>query len=349
MNNCRIQTNSAHHINSLYELIQDRVNKYIAVEKLSVALWTEHQDRLDFIYVRELDNLQPPFSLVASQNREDAAIQCIKENKSIIINTTDKTQKLFPSIKTITSSYIHTVINVPVLIDGELIGCISVQSQPFNEVDEEKVIGLKMLLNLFSGFLASQKRNQILERENTKLKDEILKQIKINEQLKELSVTDYLTGLRNRRSAHESLQKLFDTFSSQKSNHNLKDHFTIAMIDIDNFKKINDAFGHEVGDIILRGFTRIATEMLRPCGTIYRWGGEEFLLILNRCDKQAAYKVCDRIRRKVSRHTFDDVKNITISAGLAYLTPEINSAEEMLKFADQNLYKAKKSGKNCIV
>lgn len=147
--------------------------------------------------------------------------------------------------------------------------------------------------------------------------------------------TDMLTGLCSRRYFYEKLSGL-----------KTKAPVSLILIDIDNFKSINDTYGHITGDQILRQFADILQNDTRGNDMIARWGGEEFAVILPQTDVKEAFKIADRIRRKVEEHIFSYEKiicNITVSVGIASIKEEADiDIEQFFKIADKALYKAKK-------
>ncbi len=155
------------------------------------------------------------------------------------------------------------------------------------------------------------------------------------------SLTDPLTGILNRRAILEEL--------SQRMNHHLYDfeHLSILMLDIDFFKKINDNYGHIVGDKVLIKVSEIISQLIRGFDTVGRYGGEEFLVILPNTNSENAYKAAERIRKKIEETEFDDIEHLTVSIGFTSYTDE--SIESLINKADQNLYEAKRTGRNKVV
>ncbi len=153
--------------------------------------------------------------------------------------------------------------------------------------------------------------------------------------------TDMLTGLCNRRYFHEKLSGL-----------KTKTPVSLILIDIDNFKSINDTYGHITGDQILRQFADILQNNTRGNDVITRWGGEEFAVILPQTDVKEAFKIADRIRKKAEEHIFFYEKiicSITVSVGIASTkNKEDIDIEQFFKIADKALYKAKEK-KNFII
>jgi diguanylate cyclase (GGDEF)-like protein len=123
---------------------------------------------------------------------------------------------------------------------------------------------------------------------------------------------------------------------------------SVMMLDIDNFKRINDTYGHLTGDKVLKELSEIIEKSLRSEDFVGRYGGEEFLIVLPRTNKETAFKVAERIRRKIERHRFPVPEPVTVSIGVADST-EGESLEELISLADERLYRAKRSGKNRVI
>lgn len=163
---------------------------------------------------------------------------------------------------------------------------------------------------------------------------------------KELSITDALTGLYNRRHFETSADREFLRAVRYKNN------LTFAIIDIDFFKKINDTYGHLCGDKILKDVAFIINDSFRKTDMVFRYGGEEFVVILTETDSQGAQIPLERLRERIanSEFTFKTQKlNVTISIGYASNLDDAEDAVELFSFADDALYKAKESGRNRIL
>ncbi|HCA12152.1 MAG TPA: GGDEF domain-containing protein, partial [Marinobacter adhaerens] len=126
--------------------------------------------------------------------------------------------------------------------------------------------------------------------------------------------------------------------------------FSIALIDLDLFKQINDQFGHDAGDDVLREFAALMRTVIRQADVAARWGGEEFLVLLPDTSLLQALSLAERLRSQVARHPFrfrDQALPVTISAGVCSIA-KARSLDDLLKQADLNLYNAKESGRNRI-
>lgn len=156
--------------------------------------------------------------------------------------------------------------------------------------------------------------------------------------------TDELTGLANRRDMQSRLNTEFSRF--ERSGH----HFSVVLIDLDLFKRINDDFGHDAGDEVLRQFADLVRQIVRQSDVAARWGGEEFLLLLPDTTLLQALTLAERLRAEVAATRFhhrEQTLPVTISAGVCSISKS-GSINELLKQADVQLYNAKESGRNRI-
>lgn len=174
-----------------------------------------------------------------------------------------------------------------------------------------------------------------------------LKLEKANLQLFHLASHDPLTGLKNRLNLERDLESLL---THHKVNHS---PFAVAMLDVDFFKNINDDYGHDAGDFVLREIATIFTDNVREEDSVYRSGGEEFVILFNRITLEEALNRTNKIRLIIQDHLFthdDYTIRLTISGGLYH--PDLNHAEnvqEVLKCSDVALYDAKRLGRNKII
>jgi diguanylate cyclase (GGDEF)-like protein len=160
-----------------------------------------------------------------------------------------------------------------------------------------------------------------------------------------LANVDSLTGLFNRRRFETVIDKEF----KRSMRYNVP--LSCLMLDIDHFKKVNDTFGHTVGDGVLLETVKIIQNNIRDVDTVARWGGEEFIIMSPNTSKNNALIVADRIRKSMAGQSFPNVgnKKITISIGIADIPDQaIITKEQLINAADQALYDAKKNGRNRV-
>jgi diguanylate cyclase (GGDEF)-like protein/PAS domain S-box-containing protein len=163
-----------------------------------------------------------------------------------------------------------------------------------------------------------------------------------NSLLREQATTDTLTGLPNRRAIQERLAHDFGLARRNRA------PLSVLLLDVDNFKQCNDTHGHDAGDQTLRHLANILRHTLRQTDLVARYGGEEFMLILPDTNQADAGLLADRLLAALAKTTWP-VEQMTISGGIATLTPEITTQERLVSLADQALYLAKRSGKNRIL
>lgn len=161
-----------------------------------------------------------------------------------------------------------------------------------------------------------------------------------------MSVLDGLTGLYNRRQFEIGLEQEFNRTKRHPSD------FSLAILDIDFFKKVNDTYGHQYGDYVLKTVADLMKQAFRKTDLLYRYGGEELIMIMPETNIEGAVIPVQRLRRMVEEYDFNlnNVKaKVTVSIGLTMNYQDLNSPEEILKSADEALYKAKESGRNRVV
>lgn len=171
---------------------------------------------------------------------------------------------------------------------------------------------------------------------------------RMSEELKSISITDPLTGLLNRRYLQERL--IEETERAKRRNESL----TALMIDIDNFKSVNDRYGHPAGDQVLKTVAHIIREELRTIDMVARYGGEEFTVILPATDKPVSKIIAERIRGGIEDTQYWGQKipageRVTISIGMATFPDDADTADVLVERADTALYMAKSGGKNRVV
>jgi len=188
-------------------------------------------------------------------------------------------------------------------------------------------------------------RRQILEKQNLEL---IIAHRELKSALKQMSekaVRDELTGLYNR---HQFSETLYAQISVAQG---MGTPLGLLMIDVDNFKQVNDTYGHLAGDEILKAFSEIPEKCLRKADFIARYGGEEFVVLLPNTDHIKLKEVAERIRTYIGALVFDNIDKgfgVTISIGATHYH-SYEKAEQMLDRADKALYQAKKGGRNLLI
>lgn len=199
---------------------------------------------------------------------------------------------------------------------------ISILKDILKEVSELRKVNQELIAKL-----------QEKQKETERLKKEL-------DALKKQAFIDYLTGLKNRRSIQKALEDYFKDYK------NYGYPFSVIMMDLNNFKGINDEYGHLVGDCILKGIGEILRKYLRAKDAIGRYGGDEFLIILPGVKLEDAVNIARRLKTVIQNHTFyceDKELKVSASFGILEVNENFNSPEEILKEVDKKLYEAKKN------
>lgn len=162
------------------------------------------------------------------------------------------------------------------------------------------------------------------------------------EQLQQLAIQDPLTGARNRRAMNEEL-RIASAIQRRHGN-----SYGVLVMDLDHFKQINDSYGHQAGDQVLVDFVGLIKRSSRKEDRLFRFGGEEFLLLLPNTDKAGLLAAAQHLQQQIAEHLQGPGGAVTMSVGGAILRHG-EHWEAMLKRADQRLYQAKSAGRNCII
>lgn len=196
-----------------------------------------------------------------------------------------------------------------------------------------------------------QLTNRQLELENLidlrtqELQLEVRERRRAEEAFRFQATHDQLTGISNRRAVLEALG--IEIARAERG----RTPLALLLVDIDKFKNINDTFGHNCGDIVLRSTAQIIKDSVRPYDAVGRYGGEEFVVVLPGCNAEAAAKMGERLRSAVQRATIQCEErqlNVTLSVGCSASDINVMSASTMIEQADKALYASKANGRNCV-
>ncbi len=222
-------------------------------------------------------------------------------------------------------STLKSHLTLPLTVEGEILGSISLNSDQPNAFDAQDL----QFLSVIGYQIAAT-----------------LKHFQRFSSIKNIAAYDTLTGLFNRRSFEERLG-----VEAQKSFYG-GTPLSLVMVDIDLFKRVNDTFGHTEGDQVLGKISSLLKTSVRKKDTVARYGGEEFILILPEAGLEESFTIAERIRRLVESTVFEvggAQVNLTLSMGISnFPSHRAKSKEELVKMADQALYDAKRGGRNRV-
>src|SRR3990170_2019044 len=225
-----------------------------------------------------------------------------------------------------------SVMVVPVVFNEEVLGTLFLRARRVKRSFTSKEVN-------FCQIVANSSYPAI---KNAKLFEEIMRE---REELRELSVTDRLTALFNHHFFYSRLDEEFERAVRYDNS------LSVIMLDVDDFKRINDNYGHRTGDVVLKELAMIIKRCVRKIDLVARYGGEEFIVMLPQTPLPGARREAERIRDAIAEHCYANLmkEKVTVSLGLcSYPYKGIINSGDMVDFADKALYEAKKAGKNCV-
>ncbi len=255
--------------------------------------------------------------------------------------------KEVPEYKDAPIIFLTAKIDKESIVKGFEVGAVDYVVKPFHAA--ELLARIRTHLNLKS-------YREKLEEMNIELNKEVLKSMQIQEELEnskaeleemnrrlyEKATKDSLTGLFNRRKMADLIEYEYDRSIRNQL------PFSIIITDIDHFKKVNDTYGHDCGDIVLEEISQILMSLIRKQDQVSRWGGEEFLLLLPETGTDGALTLAEKIRTQIQESTFtcgDTTINVTMTFGVSSFAKE-KSDKIVIKEADIALYQGKNTGRN---
>ena len=277
----------------------------------------------DYLKVGAVKNLDVPGNIYQLRftREDDLSVEIQKTLRPVILTDAqaDPRYKRWGD-----TDYVRGWLGVPLVADQDLLGILTLDRREANSFSPDEV---ELALG-FANHAAIAIQNATL-----------------HSAVQHLAITDPLTGVYNRRGFFELAIKIMA--SALRSKHPL----SILMIDIDFFKKVNDQYGHDEGDVVLQEVTARCNQILREGDLICRYGGEEFTILLPDSDLTGAYRAAQRLYAHIVHEPIEGRSakiSITISIGIATLSEDCTSLEALLKRADLALYSAKQKGRNRI-
>lgn len=321
---------------SIFKVIADEINLLVNFDVFQIAVYKPQTNRYDYQLIVEKGNdIKIDCSFVAENSFGD---YCIKNKAEILVGdlekeyfryidgTVEDLQNLKMRKNNKDKQLTQSLIFVPMILRDKVIGMISIQSYEKYKYEIKDLAALKILASYTAIAL-----------ENARLYKEV-----------EYSATyDVLTGIFNRR---EVLNRYYELYDKRKAGSGV---LSIIMIDIDNFKKVNDTYGHQIGDTTLNLVSKTIKASIRDTDIVGRYGGEEFIVIIDNLGIEKAREIAERVRVQVSTLAIpiDGKSNfsVTISLGISTLNNSKKTSNKLIEYADKALYEAKNSGKNKVV
>lgn len=309
--------------NLLKNLYED-ISSILKIDILSIGICNEDIDTIEkYIYVEygEVGELES-YKLGGADTFGE---YCLKYNKSILVGNSGIEYDLYAPNFTFKGGETVSLIYIPMEFRGKLKGFFSIQSYKKYNYNKEDVYKARII----SEYLA-------IAMENSRYYNEV----------KYMATHDYLTGLLNRKELISKGNREFSKFKEGMQK------LSVIIMDVDDFKAINDNYGHSVGDQVIVSIAEIMSKSIRTYDHAGRYGGEEFIIILPKAQMASAYEVAQRIRKKIEENSIlinsNEIK-FTASFGVFEFNDEIQSFEQGTNEADKAMYMAKKEGKNRVL
>ena len=261
----------------------------------------------------------------------------ILEDKPFVIGDTTKDERFHNNPLVINEPGIRFYAGIPLSIVNNLrIGTLCAIDRKPREITEEEIEILEDLKII----VESEMKSLLLSEAHIKLISDL-------KQAERAALIDCLTRLWNRAGCEQLLARQWVYAKSYGT------PIAIVMVDIDHFKKINDTYGHQFGDTVIRHAAQIILASVRSCDVVNRWGGDEFLLIIDNCQKEVVLNILAGIKNAINKTpvlTSLGNVDVTFSMGACILHPnDKNTIEDCITIADEALYKAKNNGRNQFV
>jgi len=313
------------YISDLKKLLQFILNQAIDItsaEKGSLMLYEMETDRLNIRVVAGLEDEAFQEKVNNSEIKcrsfkpgEGLAGRVFVNAKPIVVNNIKEDDVFVDS----DASYVRSIVCIPMVVYNDVIGVINVTNKRHDkEFTDEDVEMLKAVADQAA--------------------------VAINKaQLWDMAVSDSLTGLYVRRYFMVKLQE--ELLRAER----YKNILSIVMADLDRFKNINDTYGHDAGDRVLKAIGKFLQQNIRDVDVIARYGGEEFVIMIPETTKDAAYILAERLRKQFAELKLENFPQITISLGIATYPFDGTELEDLIKNADAAMYAAKRAGRNKVV
>ncbi len=352
--------------------LEEQFSKGIPLSKEAISS-TTHSERFTTIY-STMSSLKK--ESIPLHNILDKILKSLEQYKKpaeetvlLMFNLQEKfiehSERLIDEIKNLTKHelllaqkhekfffYVEVIIGFSAIFLGILFSAIiiiSIKNRLFNISSTIREVNNAIILNLLipSKKIDLETHDEIgdVATQLTDMIESVSKNIKTREALfkhvQKIAKTDHLTGLQNRHSYINFFE--YELSRTTRSGEPL----SLIVFDIDDFKKINDTFGHDVGDLVLKELSKIIKDSIRKIDSVFRIGGEEFTIITPYTTSEQAAVLAEQVRKSVEKHKYKKVNEVTISMGISQYDSG-DTIETIFKKADDAMYRSKRSGKNRV-
>jgi len=311
----------------LFSIILEKSTQFLQAEQGSIMLLDEERRELTVKAMKGLN--KKIVELLKIRPGEGISGKVLSSGSPLVVADIEEDHRVVqekrPRYKT------KSFISIPLKIDGRTIGVLNIADKISGEIFSEEDLHLLVSIGAYAS--VAIERSRFYQK---------------TEELKKISITDSLTGLLNRRYFQERISEEIE----RSRRHHLP--LSLIMLDVDDFKSVNDTLGHPVGDEVLKIMARCLRNCIRTIDVAARYGGEEFTVILPQTSKADAQTIADRICAEVYRMDLPFAKGdrkllLSVSLGLATYPEDAENLEDLIRNADVALYAAKSQGKNRVV
>lgn len=306
----------------IYRAIHRSVQRLMPCEAFAIGLACDNEEMLDGVYLVDREIIEQP-----RRFRREISLsgRVMESGKSVILSDLAAEPAQF-GYHYGSQEQVRSILSVPMRRqDGKVYGVLTAQSyQPNSYSDDDRT-----LLEMLAAYAAA-----------------VLENARLLAEARQLADTDPLTELHNRRFFFEQTQKEFERARR------LGNPLSVILLDIDNFKDVNDTYGHAVGDKVLKGVAGRLRQSVREIDFCGRYGGEEFIALILETPVYEAWQVGERLRMRIASEPFKVDKleiSITVSVGIAAVDDTCTDVDTLFVRADRALYDAKDSGRNCAL
>lgn len=319
-------------IDNVLNTIYDSIARIMDANFFAIGLYDDQTGVVDFKIIIENGERLPLHQLQVMESAGYTS-RCIRLQRELVINDMQSSESSVANADMVITNGIlpRSLIFYPLILAGTIIGVMTVQSYKPNAYSYHNIETIKAM----GAFIAVALNNSRISWELRH---------KANE-LEMLSKTDPLTGIFNRRYIIEKMEEERVRFRRYGKK------FSVIILDIDYFKRVNDKWGHDYGDHVLVETSILLKQLLREQDCLARWGGEEFLVLLPETDAAGAAALAERLRASVQGKVFDYRNKqvcVTLTMGICEYCDGI-TVDEAIRKADNALYEGKKQGRNCVV
>ena len=302
-------------------------NKQQILERIAYVI--QHKFEIEHFTLFEFNRTKETRTLIYTTGSEDACahhlenlLDCRAYRTASDVMSTD-----FPNLCTACSASHEHYLCIPYSINDTIMLILSTYATEVSEIERHHEV-----INSIKNYLETAKP--------------VIESRVLMDQLRDSSLRDGMTGLYNRRFLEEFIDKVMKQTLREDG------RYSVLMIDIDYFKLVNDTYGHDAGDIVIKGLSSILKESIRASDLAIRYGGEEFLVMLHNATADGANDVAEKIRARFDATKFEvgvEMIQKTLSIGISHFPNDGESIWKIIKYADSALYVAKNNGRDQVV